>query len=119
MSSRTYGIARIRSAGETLEYCAQTRGFVQFFFFRTHDRTPAKQKRKKRKKRKGNSERLPHGARRHVLADRRRVRFTATPHAQLAVSLGAHPLWLDSVVDPLTLPSPFGFPSGASASPHT
>lgn len=33
------GIPGIRSAGETLEYCSQTRTFVQFFFFRTPDRT--------------------------------------------------------------------------------
>jgi hypothetical protein len=47
---RTHGIPRIRSAGETLEYCAQTRAFVQFFFFRTHDRTPGKKKGEKRER---------------------------------------------------------------------
>ena len=51
-SPRTHGIPRIRSAGETLEYCAQTRAVVQFFFFRTHDRTPRKKKGKKEKEKR-------------------------------------------------------------------
>jgi len=38
--------------GETLEYCAQTRALVQFFFFRTHDRTPRKTKEKEKEKKK-------------------------------------------------------------------
>jgi hypothetical protein len=54
ISSRTPESLGIRGARETLEYCSQTRAFVQFFFSRTPDRTP-------RKKRRLDAEEAPSG----------------------------------------------------------
>jgi hypothetical protein len=36
--------------GRTQKYCSQTPAFVQFFLFRTHDRTPRKNKKGKKEK---------------------------------------------------------------------
>ncbi len=52
ISSRTPESLESGARENRSEYCSQTSAFVQFFFFRTHDRTPGKKKAKKGKNKK-------------------------------------------------------------------